>query len=298
MVFKSGFVALVGSPNVGKSSLINSIVGEKVAIATPKPQTTRGKIIGIYNEEDVQIVFLDTPGLHESKNKLGDYMNKAAHKAMEGVDVLIVVFDDGFSPAKLKAKEEIIKRADCPVFALVNKTDIIPIARFATINKTLEESGLFYRILGVSALKKQGLDFLLKEIKALLKEGPKYYEDDMYIDANLRTMVEEIVREKILFYMDDEIPHGTAVVVEEFKYREDKPLVDISVLIVCEKESHKGMLIGKKAHKIKGIGMEARKEIEPLVDRKINLKLNVKVVENWRDKISQVKDMGYDIKSL
>lgn len=294
-MFKSGFVAILGRANVGKSTLINSIVGEKISGTTEKPQTTRHKIVGIYNSEDSQIVILDTPGLHKPKHKLGEYMMKSAEKAIEDVDLILYVTDNDFSLSKLEKYKNFLTNNEAKVFAVINKTDIISLPNFDFIKKQLESKDYIDKIFGVSALSGRGIKELIETIKEYLPEGPKYYPDNMYTEETERDICSEIIREKILMYMDEEIPHGVAVSVEKFRKRRTKDIVDIEADIICEKSSHKGMLIGKNGRKLKGIGSSARKDIEEYFGIKVNLKLWVKVKPDWRNDESEMKKQGYDL---
>ncbi len=299
---KSGFVTIMGKPNVGKSTLLNRIIGEKIAAISMKPQTTRKKISGIYNSDDAQIVFLDTPGVHNPNTKLGEYMIEAVKRSLEDIDILLYMIDDEFVIPKSDSDFAIPflnrMQKDVKIFVIVNKTDIIPIQRFDKIKKYFENSGKISEIIGISALEDRGVKNLIELIKDNLDEGVRYYSDDIYTDMSAREIVSEIIREKILKYMDAEIPHGTTVEVVQYSEREDKPIIDIDAEIICEKASHKGMLIGKKGRKLKGIGAAARKDIEKALDTKINLQLWVKVKPKWRDNAGELKRRGFDIKNI
>lgn len=293
-MFKSGFVSILGRPNVGKSTLLNAIVGEKIASTTEKPQTTREKITGIYNADETQIVFVDTPGLHRPRHKLGEYMMRAAKSAAGEVDVLIYVTDDSFTPERERTHLDILQSSDAYIIIAINKTDKLSLPKFDYIKNYFENLEYVDSILGISASMRRGVDGLVDELISILPEGPKYYPDTMYTDMSERAIVSEIIREKILMYMEQEIPHGVAVSVESFKKRKDKELIDIDAIIICEKESHKGMLIGKNGRKLKGIGQSSRKDIELFLHMKVNLKLWVKVKSGWRDNEAEMKRRGYD----
>ncbi len=301
-MFKSGFVTILGKPNVGKSTLLNAIIGEKIAAISQKPQTTRQKISGIYNSDDSQIVFLDTPGVHEASNKLGEYMIEAVRRSLEDIDILLYMVDDEFVIPKgdkglmipfLARVDEAVK-----IFVIVNKTDKIPIQRFEKIKAYFEKFEKVNKVIGISAIENRAVTNLLDIIKSELPEGPKYYDDSIYTEMSERDIVSEIIREKILRYMQDEIPHGTSVTVNSFTERDDKPIIDIDVEIICEKSSHKGMIIGKNGRKLKGIAKAARQDIEEALQSKVNLQIWVKVKPKWRDNPAELKRRGYDIKNI
>ena len=262
-MFKSGFVSIVGRPNVGKSTLMNNVVGEKIAIMSDKPQTTRNTIQAVYTDEECQIVFLDTPGIHKPKNKLGEFMVKSATDAFKNVDLVLFVVDDSkkIGPGDRKIIED-LRGIKTPI----------------------------------SALKGRNVNELLKVIGNYLQEGPKYFPDYMITDQPERVLVSELIREKVLHYLNDEVPHGVAVEVERMKSRQDKDIVDISAVIYCERDSHKGIIIGKNGRKLKGIGKSAREDMELLLGSKINLQLWVKVKENWRNLQNYITDFGYNDK--
>lgn len=294
MHFKSGFVTIIGRPNVGKSTLLNGIIGEKIAIMSSKPQTTRHKITGVYNDDDSQIIFVDTPGIHRPKNKLGDYMVSSAKSAVDDVDVVILMVDHS---VKIGPGDEylleFIEAAKVDVILVINKVDLLTPDAFKSIFETYSQYGFIKRIIGISALAGKGITELVEAIKADLPEGPAFYPTDHMTDQTERTIVSEIVREKVLMYIDDEIPHGVAVEVQSFKKRSDKELYDIEVDIICEKQSHKGIIIGKDGRKLKGIGKSARQDIERLMQTKVNLQIFVKVREGWRDNTNFLKNLGY-----
>ena len=300
---KSGFVGIVGRPNVGKSTLMNAMLGEKIAITSEKPQTTRNTIKGIYtrseNGEPVcQIVFIDTPGIHKPKNRLGSYMTDAAVKTLKEVDAVLFLVDseyegensgDGFILKKLQ-------EVDTPKILVINKIDRIEPEKFERIYKSYEAMGVFDRIIGTNALEGKNADVVLGCLEELLEEGPMYFPEDMITDDPIRFLVSEMIREKLLHYLKDEVPHGTAVEIESF---EEKPgLARISALIYCERNSHKGIIIGKGGHTLKGIASSARKDIESLLGTKVYLEIFVKVKEGWRDSDIAIANFGYDRKEL
>lgn len=294
MKFKSGFVTIIGRPNVGKSTLLNGIIGEKIAIMSSKPQTTRHKITGVYNDDDSQIIFVDTPGIHRPKNKLGDYMVSSAKSAVDDVDVVILMVDHS---TKIGPGDEylleFIEAANVDVILVINKVDLLTPDAFKSIYEAYSQFGFIKKIIGLSAINGKGISELVEAIKADLPEGPAFYPKDHMTDQTERTIVSEIVREKVLMYIDDEIPHGVAVEVQSFKKRPDKELYDIEVDIICEKQSHKGIIIGKEGRKLKGIGKSARQDIERLMQTKVNLQIFVKVREGWRDNTNFLKNLGY-----
>ena len=297
MHFKSGFVTIIGRPNVGKSTLLNGIIGEKIAIMSSKPQTTRHKITGVYNDDDSQIIFVDTPGIHRPKNKLGDYMVTSAKSAVDDVDVVILMVDHS---TKIGPGDEylleFIEAAKVDVILAINKVDLISPDAFKLIFEAYSEFSFIKKVIGLSAVNGKGIPELLKAIKEDLPEGPAFYPTDHMTDQTERTIVGEIVREKVLMYIDDEIPHGVAVEVQSMKQRTNKDniqIYDIEVDIICEKTSHKGIIIGKEGRKLKGIGKSARQDIETLLQTKVNLQLFVKVREGWRDNTNFLKNLGY-----
>lgn len=296
-MFKSGFVSIVGRPNVGKSTLMNNVVGEKIAIMSDKPQTTRNTIQAVYTDEDCQIVFLDTPGIHKPKNKLGEFMVKSATDAFKNVDLVLFVVDDSkkIGPGDRKIIED-LKGIKTPVILVLNKIDKLEEHELFDLMNLYSKEELFKEIVPISALKGRNINELLKVIEKYLEEGPKYFPDYMITDQPERVLVAELIREKVLHYLDDEVPHGVAVEIERMKSRKDKDIVDISAVIYCERESHKGIIIGKNGRKLKGIGKSAREDMEFLLGSKINLQLWVKVKENWRNLQNYISDFGYNDK--
>ena len=297
-MFKSGFVSIVGRPNVGKSTLMNNVVGEKIAIMSDKPQTTRNTIQAVYTDEEMQIVFLDTPGIHKPKNKLGEFMVKAATEAFKNVDLILFVVDDSkkIGPGDRKIIED-LRSVKTPIILVVNKIDQLDQKdELFDIIKMYDREGIFKEIVPISALKGKNTDTLIKVIQNYLEEGPKYFPDYMITDQPERVLIAELIREKVLHYLNDEIPHGVAVEIEKMKARNDKEIVDVSAVIYCERDSHKGIIIGKNGRKLKGIGKSARQDIELLLVSQINLQLWVKVKENWRNLQNYINNFGYNDK--
>ncbi|PBE90553.1 GTPase Era [Clostridioides difficile] len=297
-MFKSGFVSIVGRPNVGKSTLMNNVVGEKIAIMSDKPQTTRNTIQAVYTDEEMQIVFLDTPGIHKPKNKLGEFMVKAATEAFKNVDLILFVVDDSkkIGPGDRKIIED-LRSVKTPIILVVNKIDQLDQKdELFDIIKMYDREGIFKEIVPISALKGKNTDTLIKVIQNYLEEGPKYFPDYMITDQPERVLIAELIREKVLHYLNDEIPHGVAVEIEKMKARNDKEIVDVSAVIYCERDSHKGIIIGKNGRKLKGIGKSARQDIELLLGSQINLQLWVKVKENWRNLQNYINNCGYNDK--
>ena len=293
-MFKSGFVSIVGRPNVGKSTLMNNVVGEKIAIMSDKPQTTRNTIQAVYTDEEAQVVFLDTPGIHKPKNKLGEFMVKSATDAFKNVDLVLFVVDESkkIGPGDRKIIDD-IKNIKTPVVLVLNKIDQLNEEELFDLMKMYNAEGVFEQIVPISALKGRNINELLKVIKSHLEEGPQYFPDYMITDQPERVLVSELIREKVLHYIHDEVPHGVAVEIERMKSRKDKEIVDISAVIYCERDSHKGIIIGKNGRKLKGIGKSARADIELLLGSQANLQLWVKVKENWRNLQNYVSNFGY-----
>ncbi len=289
---KSGYVAVIGRANAGKSTLVNVLVGEKVAIVSPKPQTTRDRILGVLTEEDYQIAFVDTPGLYKADNLLNSIMQKTALDTTADVDVILFVLDahDGISEADEKFIEK-FSSIDKPFILVLTKTDIMPESLLISELKRL--SGKDYDIVPVSARKGKNVKNLIKVILSRLPDGEKLFEQDIVSDRSVRFMIGEIVREKILLKFDKEIPHGVAVIINEFKEREDKKVYNVSVDIVCEKPNHKAILIGKGGSAIREVSSFARKDMEKLLDKKVFLTTYVKVKEDWRNSAQLTKEYGY-----
>ena len=289
---KSGFIGIVGRPNVGKSTLLNAILGEKIAIVSDKPQTTRNTIRGIYTKDDLQMVFLDTPGIHKPRNKLGDYMVNAATNTFNDTEAIVFIVDDRLSKGPGdKYIVDILKDVKTPKILVINKIDKMTPDEYKAIYDEYEELGLFKEIIGISAKENHNVDTLIGTLEGLLPEGPFFFPEDMVTDHPERFIVSEIIREKMLMYLNDELPHGVAVEIEQFE--DEGTLVKIGAVIYCEKKSHKGMIIGKQGRKLKGIGKSARQDIESLLGVKVFLQLWVKVKENWRDSDIMLSNFGY-----
>ncbi|OHW62566.1 GTPase Era [Andreesenia angusta] len=294
MTYKSGFVTIIGRPNVGKSTLMNRLVGEKIAIISDKPQTTRNRIQTVYTDENMQAIFLDTPGIHKPKNKLGDYMVSVSTETLGEVDLILWLVDESveIGPGDKYILEQ-IQDIKTPKILVVNKVDKIPIDKIQGIIDSYSEFGVFEDIVAISATMGSGVEDLMKKIRETLPEGPQYFPEDTLTDQPERVIVSEIIREKALLYLEDEVPHGVAVGIESMKKRPKKDLVDIDAVIYCERDSHKGIIIGKGGRKLKGIGKSAREDIERLLGSQVNLKVWVKVEKNWRDKEKFIKQFGY-----
>ncbi len=292
--YKSGFAALIGRPNVGKSTLMNRLVGQKIAITSSKPQTTRNRIQTVYSEERGQIIFLDTPGLHRAKNKLGEYMVNVAERTLSEVDVLLwLVEPTSYIGAGEQAIAEKLKTVDIPVILVINKIDTVKkeeILKFIEAYRNILD---FSQIVPVSALKSENTGRLIDVIFQYLPEGPMYYDEDTVTDQPERQIVAELIREKALRLLSDEIPHGIAVQIERMKERPGGKLIDIEATIICERDSHKGIIIGKQGAMLKKIGMQARAAAESLLDAQVNLKLWVKVRKDWRESEAMLKNFGY-----
>ena len=292
--FKSGFVALIGRPNVGKSTLMNQIIGQKIAITSKKPQTTRNKIQTVYTCDEGQIVFLDTPGIHKAKNKLGEYMVNVAEKTLKEVDLIMwLVEPDTFIGGGEQHIAEQLKDIGVPVILVINKTDTVKqddVLKFIDAYRKIFD---FDEIIPASALRGNNVDTVVEQIFKYLPQGPMYYDEDTVTDQPMRQIVAELIREKALHALDEEIPHGIAVTIEKMKTRHHKDIYDIEATIICERDSHKGIIIGKKGSMLKKIGTNARYEIEQQLDMKVNLQLWVKVRKDWRDSELLMKNYGY-----
>ena len=290
--FRSGFVAILGRPNVGKSSIMNRIVGEKVAIVSNHPQTTRSKLLGVATGPDWQLVFVDTPGLHKPRTKLGEYMMKSASDAREGVDAVLVVVDGQRIGGGDKAVLSDIQSMNCPRFLAVNKIDIVPPEKLMPQLAELNEFH-FDQIFSVSARTGENIDLLTRKLIEAMPEGPKYFPDDMITDQPERVMCAEIIREKALNNLRDEIPHGVGVEMLQIKKLSDN-LTEIHANVYCEKESHKSIIIGKQGAMLGRIGSQARVDIERLLGTKVMLKLWVKVRLDWRNRAGDLRTLGYE----
>lgn len=295
--YKSGFATLIGRPNVGKSTLMNRLIGQKIAITSNRPQTTRNRIQTVLTTEEGQIVFLDTPGIHKAKNKLGEYMVNVAERTMEDVDVILwLVEPTDYIGAGERHIIEQLKKTKTPVILVINKIDTVKKdALFAFIDTYRKELD-FQEIVPVSALKGNNTDELVKCILKYLPYGPAFYDEDTITDQPMRQIVAELIREKALRLLEDEIPHGIAVSIESMK--EKGKICHIDATIVCERESHKGIIIGKGGAMLKKIGSTARPEIEDLLEMQVNLQLWVKVKKDWRDSDFLLKNFGYDPKKM
>ena len=295
--YRSGFVTLIGRPNVGKSTLMNRLIGQKIAITSNKPQTTRNRIQTILTLEEGQIVFLDTPGIHKAKNKLGDYMVNAAEHTLEQVDVILWLLEPtDYIGAGERHIIEQLKKVKTPVILVINKTDTVKKEDILTFIDVYRKELDFQEIVPVSALKGHNTDELVKCILQYLPYGPAFYDEDTVTDQPMRQIVAELIREKALRQLEDEIPHGIAVTIESMK--ETKKICHIEATIVCERESHKGIVIGKGGQMLKKIGSAARFDIEKLLEKKVNLQLWVKVKKDWRDSDFLLKNYGYDPKDV
>lgn len=292
--FKSGFVALIGRPNVGKSTLMNQIIGQKIAITSKKPQTTRNKIQTVYTCDEGQIVFLDTPGIHKAKNKLGEYMVSVAEKTLKEVDLIMwLVEPDTFIGAGEQHIAEQLKDIQVPVILVINKTDTVKQDEVLSFIDAYRKILDFDEIIPASALRGKNVDTIVEQIFKYLPEGPMYYDEDTVTDQPMRQIVAELIREKALHALDEEIPHGIAVTIERMKKRRHKDIYDIEATIICERDSHKGIIIGKQGSMLKKIGTNARYEIEQQLDTKVNLQIWVKVRKDWRDSELLMKNYGY-----
>ena len=291
MQSKSAFITIVGRPNVGKSSLMNALVGEKIAIVSPKPQTTRNRITGVLTRGETQLVFLDTPGVHHARTKLGDYMNRQATGSVADVDLAVFVTEAN-RPLNEAEKNLLAGFRGIPAIAVVNKIDLLDAPeQMLTKIAELADAYSFDEIVPVSMLQNDGIDGLLEILLRYAEEGPHFFDDDAMTDQPERVIVAEIIREKILRNMRDEIPHGTAVTIERMEDR--GRIVDIDATIYCERETHKGMLIGKKGEMLKRIGTQAREDAERFLGTKVNLQCWVKVKEDWRNREGLIKNFGY-----
>ncbi len=289
--FKSGFATIVGRPNVGKSTLTNAFIGEKASIVSNKPQTTRTNLSAIDNGDDYQIVFVDTPGMHTPHNKLGEYMNSTANATISDVDVVLLLVEAGREIHETEKKViESAASKKIPVILVINKTDTIEKEKLLPQIEAFTKEGEFSAIVPISALKKDGVDALRSEILKHFDFGEPFYPTDIYADSTVRDMAAEIIREKILRLLDKEVPHGTAVEIEEMK---EEDVTRIKAVIYCEKSTHKPIIIGKKGETIKRIGSSARRDIEALLDNKVYLELWVKVRQDWRNQGSALKELGY-----
>lgn len=291
---KSGFVTIVGRSNVGKSTLLNRIIGEKISIISNKPQTTRFNLKLIYNSFDSQIIFLDTPGIQKPKNKLGEYMLKQSIKSLKEVDLILYMVDISFENGELdNFIIETFKKINLPKLCIINKIDKLEQKDIDNLIEKYTSMDIFEKVISISASRGTNVYNLIDSIKSFLPYGPKYYSDDMITDQTQRDIVSEIIREKTLFFLNDEVPHGINVLIEKFSIRKNKSLVDIDATICVERKSHKGIVIGKNGSMILKIGKFSRIDIEKFLGLQVNLKLFVKIDDNWRNKLFKVKEFGY-----
>lgn len=299
MKFQSGFVTIIGRPNVGKSTLMNKLIGEKIAIMSNKPQTTRNRIQSILTHKDYQIIFIDTPGIHKAKNKLGEFMAKSVESTLNEVDMILMLVEpiERILESDRYVIEQ-IKNIKTPVTLVINKMDIVEKSKLLKIIDIYKELYNFNDIIPISALKGDNVDELLENIRRKLPEGPQYFPSDMITDQPERQIVSELVREKTLQLLEDEIPHGIAVEIMSMKKRDDKDIVDIEANIYCEKETHKGIIIGKQGSKLKQIGTKARIDIQNLLGSQVNIQIWVKVKKDWRDSDFLLKNFGYNMKNI
>lgn len=293
--YRSGFVSIIGCPNVGKSTLLNALIGQKIAIVTDRAQTTRNKITGVLSRDGYQIVFLDTPGVTQPRNKLGDYMQKVTFDACNEVEAILFVVD---APQGVGARDcaliERLMRAKAPVLALLNKSDAASAAQLAAAEESLRAHGQFAGILTGSAATGDGLEALEQALCEYLVPGPQYFPDDMVTDQPERVICGELIREKALQLLREEVPHGVGVGIDKMERRDDRDLMDVYATIYCERETHKGILIGKSGSMLKKIGEQSRRDIEWLLGCRVNLQLWVKVKDDWRNKPAVLRELGYE----
>lgn len=296
---KSGFATLIGRPNVGKSTLMNRLIGQKIAITSQKPQTTRNRIQTVYTSDLGQIVFLDTPGIHKAKNKLGEYMVHVAEHTLQEVDVVLwLVEPTTFVGAGERHIAEQLERVKTPVILVINKVDTVKRQNLLAVIDTYRKLHDFEEVIPVSALTGDNTDTLIEQIFKYLPYGPAFYDEDTVTDQPMRQLVAELIREKALRCLDEEIPHGIAVSIDKMQERRGRKVCDIDATIICERDSHKGIIIGKQGAMLKKIGSAARYEIEDLIGCKANLQLWVKVKKDWRDSDYLIKNFGYDKRDI
>lgn len=297
--FKSGFVAIIGRPNVGKSTLMNHLIGQKIAITSKKPQTTRNKIQTVYTCEDGQIIFLDTPGIHKAKNKLGEYMVNVAEQTLKDVDVILwLVEPTTYIGAGEKHIAEQLQKTSLPVILVINKVDTVKKEDILQVIDNYRKLYDFAEIIPASALRGQNTKDIVNSLFKYMPYGPMFYDEDTVTDQPQRQIVAEIIREKALHALDEEIPHGIAVTIEKMRERKGQHIVDIEAIIICERDSHKGIIIGKQGSMLKKIGSNARFEIEKMLEERVNLKIWVKVKKDWRDSDTLMKNFGYNKKEI
>lgn len=293
--FKSGYVSIVGRANVGKSTMLNSLIGQKISAISNKAQTTREKISFIYTDKDCQIVFLDTPGIQKPKNKLGNFMLNESLSSLSEADIITYIVDTSKKIGKFDSSiiDTLKKLKDKKIILLINKIDLIAKEELFPIIEAYDKIGIFSHIIPISAMKNDGVDEYIEVIKENLSPGPMFYPEDYVTDKSEKFLAEEIIREKGLRFLQEEVPHGLAVGIEKFKMRSDKDIYDIDAVIYVERDSHKAIVIGKGGSMLKKIGTSARRELENMLDSKVNLKLWVKVSKNWRDNDNKVRGFGY-----
>lgn len=297
--FKSGFVAIIGRPNVGKSTLMNHLIGQKIAITSKKPQTTRNKIQTVYTCEDGQIIFLDTPGIHKAKNKLGEYMVNVAEQTLKDVDVILwLVEPTTYIGAGEKHIAEQLQKTSLAVILVINKVDTVKKEDILQVIDNYRKLYDFAEIIPASALRGQNTKDIVNSLFKYMPYGPMFYDEDTVTDQPQRQIVAEIIREKALHALDEEIPHGIAVNIEKMRERKGQHIVDIEATIICERDSHKGIIIGKQGSMLKKIGSNARFEIEKMLEERVNLKIWVKVKKDWRDSDTLMKNFGYNKKEI
>lgn len=297
--FKSGFVAIIGRPNVGKSTLMNHLIGQKIAITSKKPQTTRNKIQTVYTCEDGQIIFLDTPGIHKAKNKLGEYMVNVAEQTLKDVDVILwLVEPTTYIGAGERHIAEQLQKTSLPVILVINKVDTVKKEDILQVIDNYRKLYDFAEIIPASALRGQNTKDIVNSLFKYMPYGPMFYDEDTVTDQPQRQIVAEIIREKALHALDEEIPHGIAVTIEKMRERKGQHIVDIEATIICERDSHKGIIIGKQGSMLKKIGSNARFEIEKMLEERVNLKIWVKVKKDWRDSDTLMKNFGYNKKEI
>lgn len=294
-MFKSGFITVLGRSNVGKSTFLNRIIGEKLSIISNKPQTTRYKIKMIHTDDKMQCIFLDTPGIQQPKNKLGEYMLKTSKDTIKDADIITYIVDNNL---KIGENEnyiiDFLKTVKKPIILLINKIDLIPNTKIEELISLYKSFGIFDNIIPISSTTGKNIDLYFDKLYDLLPEGPMYYDEDEITDQPIKKIVSEIIREKTLLFLGEEVPHGINVIVDSMKKRDNKDLYDIYTNIIVEKKSHKGIVIGKNGSMLKQIGTEARKDIEIFLDSKINLKIWVKIDTDWRNKNNKLSEYGYN----
>ncbi|UII54913.1 GTPase Era [Cytobacillus spongiae] len=292
--FKSGFISIIGRPNVGKSTFLNRVIGQKIAIMSDKPQTTRNKVQGVVTTDDSQLIFIDTPGIHKPKHKLGDFMMKVAQNTLKGVDLVLFMVnaEEGYGRGEEFIVEK-LKTVNTPIFLVINKIDQIHPDQLLTIIESYKEKHDFKEIIPISALEGNNIETLLEQIKGYLPEGPQYYPADQVTDHPERFIVSELIREKALHLTREEIPHSLAVVIDKMERQKDKEMVHVMATIIVERDSQKGIVIGKQGKMLKEIGKRARIDIENLLGTKVFLEVWVKVQKDWRNKMTQLRDFGF-----